>query len=578
MISFTRTAVAEMKNRIRQAVAVGEATAINIGTLDHTAFSFGIGCGREFEKLMGSFDDNIENAARELETKNQTLLEYLGRLTHVIIDEAQDITGPRIRFATLLLVSLRSHTGVTILADRAQAIYGFTNDLDDESSEGRNFVEAFDFTSANFECKALTKIHRTENATLLGLFHDTRRAVLDRATEPYRPGVVISEIQKRGESQGQDVQALPLQDGDLVLFRKRASALMASQFCPSVFRMRLPGYPPAILPWIGYVLHGWTKATMTKEEFTKAWNSMPPELSVGFVGERAWELLIHYAQDRRGNLSLRNLRTVAGRTRPPVELCYLDYGGLGPIFSTIHASKGREADRVFLMLPKDPAEQKRNSDLDPEEEARVYYVGATRVRKEFFHGIALSMFRAGRLEKNGQRVVESVSIDKKPKVQIGLAGDIDDAGLISRQVELCASGAEAVRNQKALVGFWIDAVKNEDLPEVTGRLKKVTIDDKEKYLYHFSSGLHSLAWSGDGLSIDLWALARKHQAKANFGKLRPPNELPQLRMIGLRTCVIPPDSALEGEVHLPFSESGFFLAPMIVGFPSVFFVFQKGRK
>ena len=86
---------------------------------------------------------------------------------------------------------------------------------------------------------------------------------------------------------------------------------------------------------------------------------------------------------------MKRLRTLLSQPRPPIELCYPDCGGYGPIFSTIHASKGREADRVILMLPRkleSAIAKNKTVRQDMLEEARVYYVGATRVKKRFGSG------------------------------------------------------------------------------------------------------------------------------------------------------------------------------------------------
>lgn len=578
MISFTRTAVAEMKTRIRQWIQDGQATAINIATLDQTAFSFGIGCGQEFEELMGSFDDNIENAIKQLEDENPTLIEYISGLNHVIIDEAQDITGSRIRLVSLLLTHLRKDAGVTIFADRAQSIYGFTTDIDEKTEAEKSFVDHFDFQNNGYQCLELTKIHRTDDPALLALFRDTRKAVMERKEGWNKPLSVIEQIRKSGPFRGNETEKLFLQDGDLVLFRKRVAALIASQFCPDLFRLRLPGYPSAVFPWIGLCFWDWKKPLITRGEFESLWKKVPVPLHDGFYVDKAWNLLTHFAADRRNNIDLSRLRAIIARPRPPVELCYLDYGARGPIFSTIHASKGREADRVFLMLPRDGDLAASNKGLDAEEEARVYYVGATRVRKEFFHGIAATMFGAGRLDEKGNRIVEVRSINKLPKFQFGLAGDLNETDLISREYELCSSEEQAVTNHQNLIDLWQSAVQNGDVPNVTGHLKQIEIRRVEQYLYSFNASRKIIAWSGPGLKQDLWATANKLQKKTKYGKLRPPDEINHLRLIGLRTCAIPPNPAVEGSVHEPFSTSGFFIAPMIVGFPSVFFIFQKKRR
>lgn len=51
--------------------------------------------------------------------------------------------------------------------------------------------------------------------------------------------------------------------------------------------------------------------------------------------------------------------------------------------STIHGAKGREADRAILMTDL-PNRAARGMELDPEAEARVFYVGVTRASKELY--------------------------------------------------------------------------------------------------------------------------------------------------------------------------------------------------
>jgi len=74
------------------------------------------------------------------------------------------------------------------------------------------------------------------------------------------------------------------------------------------------------------------------------------------------------------------LRYYLGRAKPPADFTLPEIGVTGPILGTIHASKGREADHIRLMLP---AQQKEgnNSTSDYEEETRVIFVGASRAKK-----------------------------------------------------------------------------------------------------------------------------------------------------------------------------------------------------
>ena len=52
-------------------------------------------------------------------------------------------------------------------------------------------------------------------------------------------------------------------------------------------------------------------------------------------------------------VDLVHLRQIVSLSRPPVEVCLPDLGTTGPILGTIHASKGREADTVVLVMPRE---------------------------------------------------------------------------------------------------------------------------------------------------------------------------------------------------------------------------------
>ena len=79
--------------------------------------------------------------------------------------------------------------------------------------------------------------------------------------------------------------------------------------------------------------------------------------------DQAWRLLHRLGATASGAaLDLRALRRLLSRVRPPVELTQTEVGATGPILGTIHASKGREANTVSLML----ANVRENDDDDDE--------------------------------------------------------------------------------------------------------------------------------------------------------------------------------------------------------------------
>src|SRR5262249_27206599 len=129
LVSFTRTAVTELRDRIvAYAVAGASARTVRISTIDSHAWSLRSGFNDEpLPRFLGddSYDLNIERTVELFKSRNPDLLDFMGRFEHLIIDEAQDVVDLRAELALLMLSSLSPTCGVTILADPAQAIYGF---------------------------------------------------------------------------------------------------------------------------------------------------------------------------------------------------------------------------------------------------------------------------------------------------------------------------------------------------------------------------------------------------------------------------------------------------------------------
>ena len=568
MISFTRTAVAEMKNRLRLLSHGIGASSVNVLTLDQAAFSFGVGIGTRFEELMGSFEGNIDRALAALEANNPLLNEFLGEIGHLIIDEAQDLTCHRSQLVRRLLSLLPSEAGVSIFADPEQAIYGFTNDLGDDRSTSEQFLTAFDPSAKGYEVKVLTKNHRTKNDAIHALFAKAREAV--RHGEP---SIMLEVARAAGKGVGKAVERLPIQHGDLLLYRTRASALHHAQFCPRLFRIRLPGHPSALYPWIGLTLSTWEEPKISEDDFSDLWEAHVPDvLHDGFDQSSAWELLLRFSkhQKDRSKVDLLRLRDLLSPPRPRVEFCYMDYGGHGPIFSTIHASKGREADRVMLMLNDPSGKNCKN----PAEEARVCYVGMTRVGAEFMHGNAPHLWGAGKLDSSGQRTVHITKGDWRPKFQVGLQDDFDDQALVSSDARYGMDMMAAIHHQEHLLATWQKALQTNQCPAVNGKLVRL---QGNEYRYLFKSEDAPMAWSGHRLAHDLWTACKRMKECQQRGNMKPPDELEYLRMIGIRTCVAPNDPVVTSNLQEPYATSGFWVAPMIVGFPSIFLKFAKSK-
>lgn len=87
IISFTRTAVAEIRNRVSNylhhpAVVSG----IKVATIDSHAWAMNVGFNED-AVLSGGFDDNIRQVIKTI-TQNEHAAEYIGSVKHLFIDEA----------------------------------------------------------------------------------------------------------------------------------------------------------------------------------------------------------------------------------------------------------------------------------------------------------------------------------------------------------------------------------------------------------------------------------------------------------------------------------------------------------
>jgi superfamily I DNA/RNA helicase len=95
LVSFTRTAVQELRDRIASfADEEDDVIGVKIATIDSRAWQLRYGMrSDETKSLFDNYDLSISNAIDVLDESSEELEDFFGDLEHVIIDEAQDITG-----------------------------------------------------------------------------------------------------------------------------------------------------------------------------------------------------------------------------------------------------------------------------------------------------------------------------------------------------------------------------------------------------------------------------------------------------------------------------------------------------
>lgn len=576
LVSFTRTAVAELRDRIvSYAIDRDLARGARISTIDSHAWSLRVGFDDEpIPRSSGDefYDLNIERVVELFRSKQPDLIDFMQGLEHLIIDEAQDVVGLRADLVIEMLQSLAKGCGVTILADPAQAIYGFTTD-EENSTSAVSLLERLESDSPRkLTVRELEKIHRIHDKGLVDVFQKTREQV-DQADNPSghvdRVLTIIRETcgTNLGATSYENVAKFlePLQnDSVLVLFRRRADVLFASSFCSQAglrHRLRMSGAPIVIKPWLGWLLGECDQAILGIDDFERLWDQrtvLAPAVFEGESRDESWALLHRVAAAHRPeSIDLIQLRRVLSRSRPPVEVCFPDLGNAGPILGTIHASKGREADTVLLIMPGTYRGYKgQNNSEIIFEEGRVYYVGATRARK--------ALIAAGNSPPivnylDTRRIYRRVS-DTRIQLEIGRDGDVD------RITHLNWVNAKNVQQMLASYAGKSVSIQINSSPE-RGYNAFLTLwyETEEGIKRDIEIGQMSESFRSDLGRV--WTIVDDNQ------RLRPAPVIYHVYLVAVTTVALS-DSECQA-VSPPFNKSGFALAPVIKGFPLVQFLYRR---
>jgi hypothetical protein len=558
MISFTRTAIAEIRARLHS--YIGDAAfAVKVATVDAHAWAIHSGYDPA-ASLTGSYEENIECVLALVEGDDE-VIDYLGNVEHLIVDEAQDLVGLRADLVEALISRLNPSCGVTVFADEAQAIYGFSED--EELAVTDRAAELLARLRSNpgyrFEGASLDTVHRTSAKGLRSIFSDVRAAVLGGCGAGDGLFARIRQsIGKHADSDDLKPTELGLDAlaaGSLVLFRTRPEALLASQFCQAPHSLRLSGYGANLPAWLAICFHDWLTAFMGRDDFMARWASRvelgaPPE----YGPDEAWTKLVRLGGSADGSLDMNRLRRSLARRSAPIELATTEFGLPGPVIGTIHASKGREADNVLLLLPV-PGEFK--SDKEEEEETRVMFVGSTRARLNLKVGKAIK-FPGSKLESG--RCYRKAFSKGAPRamIEIGRDEDFSITGLVGNG----HSTAEEAFAAQEWLGLHSGVI-------MTFELARDADLDWNYRLRNPENGA-TVAVLTQRFKSDLWNVAKRLSGKDRSNP-RTPSNVSHVRALGCRTLVVAQDDAALDRLHAPWAQSGFLLAPRIAAFTMAIF-------
>jgi hypothetical protein len=556
IISFTRTAVAEIRRRVSTYLSdPSYANGIRVATIDSHAWSMNVGFNDQ-AVLSGSFDDNIKQVIQTIRG-NENASEYIQSVKHLFIDEAQDVVGPRIELVLELIDRMPEISGATVFCDLAQAIYEYSENVDAESLEG-NLVENIRKYMPKFVDTELIDIHRTSDPSLKDLFLRGRAAINDsnlsgRSQYAHVRNIVVETCHEKVGDASNDLTSVDAEDEDLfLLFRRRGEALSASATLGNIpHRLRLSGLPPVIDDWVALVFWDWLEPRITQAEFFERWAKRVP--MGGLTKADAWKRIVRIAGRSESLVEMAKLRRRLASTSPPLEVCRAEFGARGPIVGTIHAAKGREAAEVRVYLP---GMESMNFDSDGlfAEEAKVLFVGASRARKRLLVGRSFMSF-SSTLRSSGRAYTRCANPPWAAQVEIGREGDLSAESLVGRKA---FEPLAAIRAQRLVA----------TLRQGIHRANAIRGDKDAGYAYRVSLVSHPsehILHLNDAVNRDLFYIAR------NMRRRYPPTRIPGLRTLGLRTVAVSPDDPVCSELHPPWSESGFMLAPILLGYGALTF-------
>ena len=376
VLSFSRSAVHEIRRRAR--IAAGDTRYIRATTFDSYATGLLAQLVPAGPWQQESYEGRIvaaTQAVRELDEAGDMLED----ISHVILDEIQDLVGVREEFVKAILE--RVNAGFTIFGDPAQGIYNFQ--LQDPCQRAEGSAAFYRWLRKRYEDSltevTFTKNHRAATATArraLFLGPKISNAALDGYRDLWDSTQdVILDLRTLGNFEGQTLKLLGRTPGKTgVLCRTNGQALMCSRrlWDAGVEHLYSRGALDKAVPHLlGLLFVEYQYETITKKRFFElVGETLGPAHEPGEL----WTMTKRLDPNAEPNLSLSRVSERIRLGSVPDDLLERPDGRL--VVSTIHRAKGLEFDTV--VLPIGPNVDPPDDIAALAEEVRVRYVALTR--------------------------------------------------------------------------------------------------------------------------------------------------------------------------------------------------------
>ncbi|AUI62951.1 UvrD-helicase domain-containing protein [Amycolatopsis sp. BJA-103] len=391
--TFSRAAAQVLRTRAGRSVVAGR--RVRAQTFDSWASSLLLEAGYRPEDLSGfGFDRRIELATAAIEDGVVEETER-GAPAHVIIDEVQDLVGPRREMVESFLDRFPD-MGFTVVGDSAQSIYGFqVSDPQARAEEAGLFFRWLRATfgdelrevvlAENFRARTVEARCALPCGESLQRLSDILQADLEAVAALVRDiHSRLAEVASFGRLDTPFAQD-SLRDfagTTAILCRDNAQVLLMSEKLGQldvphrVQRSPRSGVVPA---WVAGLITATGAVALGRERFEQLLTEL--EMPANIDIDETWRSLRTVAAGARNQLDLEALRRAAAEGRLPDELSTLP--SHQTLVSTVHRAKGLEFDRV-LIAGFDATARRRIGEPDTLAEARLLYVAMTRPRDDLY--------------------------------------------------------------------------------------------------------------------------------------------------------------------------------------------------
>ena len=502
VLCFSRSAVEVVRTRLADAAEAGrigfEWQDVDVRTFDSFSTYMLAWVLENHPELLHkgflleahNYDDRIKVAKSVFEKKKDILADY----EHIIVDEVQDLVGPRAELVLAMLRGLPESCGFTILGDSCQSLYDYMAEGNPSIMSSEKFYQNIFKSFPNANYYALIHNHR-QGDELGEMMIPYRQAILtgsarDRASVAEKLLSTISALPVkltqfsrsdalRYVGQGKTLGILTRTNGQAL----QISAWLQNADVPHSLHRGLGA--PTLGDWIAQVFCDYENESVDQNTFIAKHLSLFPEVDYETAQARWMALVATQPGEARNRYEVSDLlKGLLRNAREPVLFESGTEKKHAITVSNIHRAKGKEFDHVIVI--DDVIEAMANPENEDILEHKVCYVALTRPKIQIERAEISKKDKQiyiTRNEDQSQRCSKAGGFGKKRYIshfEVGSDVDLD--------VRTLASGHDLQRyiRKKVYSGMRLKLIK---CPEGTKPyiVYRVVVEDNENMVLGYTS-------------------------------------------------------------------------------------------